>query len=205
MTDQFIRHQLERRGVRDPRVLDAMRAVPRESFVPAHLRDRAYHDGPLPIGHGATISQPYVVAAMTELLGCGPGDRVLDVGTGSGYQAAVLAAMGCEVWSIERVPELSERAARTLADLGYDVHLRVGDGTLGLPEAAPYRGIVVGAAPDRVPDALLDQLDMGGRLVIPVGDTWGQELLTLERTPEGFRRKRHFSVLFVPLVPDVDA
>ena len=200
MYELMVENQIEGRGVRDPEVLAAMRVVPRAKFMPEDQRHKATWDGPLPIGHGATISQPYVVGAMSELLQVEPGDRVLDVGTGSGYQAAVLAQMGCEVWSVERVPELSARAGKLLDELGYDVKLRVGDGHQGWAEGAPYQGILVGAAPERVPDALLEQLAVGGRLVIPVGTGRHQELITLERTPTGFVRKRQFAVLFVPLV-----
>lgn len=198
----MVRTQIEDRGVRSPALLDAMRRLPRQDFVPAQLRAQSTEDRPLPIGHGATISQPYIVAKMTELLKVGPGSRVLDVGTGSGYQAALLAALGCEVWSIERVQALADRADRVLRQCGLDVHLRVGDGHQGWPEAAPFDGIVVGAAARRVPVALLDQLARGGRMVIPVGDENDQELVVMEHGPRGFVRKRQFAVLFVPLVEE---
>ncbi len=196
----MVRTQIAGRGVRSPTVLRAMETVPRAQFIPERFRHRATEDGPLPIGHDATISQPYVVGAMSELLAVEPGDRVLDVGTGSGYQAAVLAELGAEVWSVERIPALSQSAAERLARLGYSVRCHVGDGHQGWAAGAPYQGIVVGAAPDRVPDALLDQLAVGGRLVIPVGDELDQELIVMTRTARGFVRKRQFAVLFVPLV-----
>ena len=189
--------------MRDARVLAAMRAVPRHAFVEPALRGRAYDDGPLPIGHGQTISQPYVVAAMTELAQAGPGTRVLEVGTGSGYQAAVLAELGGEVYSIELLEPLAERAAKTLADLGYErVQLRQGDGYRGWPEAAPFDAIVVTAAPPEVPPALLEQLKPGGRLVIPVGRGW-QELEVHTRTPQGVIRERIFAVRFVPMTGEI--
>lgn len=201
--DFMVRAQIAGRGVRDPAVLATMRQVPRGEFVPEGLRHRATEDGPLPIGHGATISQPYVVAAMAEAARIRPGHRVLDVGTGSGYQAAVLASLGADVVSIERVPELAASAADRLARLGYAVEVVVGDGHRGWPARAPYDRIVVAAAPERVPDALLDQLHRdGGRLVIPVGSEDDQELLVLERDGDRFTRKRLFQVLFVPLRPD---
>jgi protein-L-isoaspartate(D-aspartate) O-methyltransferase len=161
---------IEARGVRDERVLEAMRTAPRHLFVPANLVDQAYNDHPLPIGYGQTISQPYIVAWMTELLELKPGDKVLEIGTGSGYQAAVLAQMGdLEVYSIEIVPELAQQATDRLADLGYDVQVRQGDGYYGWPEQAPFDAILVTAAPDHLPVPLVAQLTSGGRLVIPIG------------------------------------
>ncbi len=170
-----------------PEVVEALRAVPRHAFVPERQRDLAYGNHPLPIGGGQTISQPYIVAIMSQMLGVGAGDRVFELGTGSGYQAAVLAAMGVEVYSVEIVPELAERAAETLAELGYDkVRVRAGDGWLGWPEAAPFDGIIVTAAAPRIPEPLVAQLRTGGRLVIPVGDPWDiQQLLVYEKAESG--------------------
>ena len=181
-----------------------MRTVPRHRFVPAELADEAYDDCPLPIGHEQTISQPYVVALMAMVGGVAAGKRVLDVGTGSGYQAAVLAEIGAEVWTIERIAALAHRAEATLADLGLSdrVHLRIGDGKDGWPEAAPFDAILVAAATPHIPDALLAQLDpVHGRLVVPVGDAAHQELVVIEPTPWGdLKRRRITRVLFVPLV-----
>lgn len=197
----MVASQIEARGVRDERVLHALRTVPRHEFVPANLRRHAYQDRPLPIGDGQTISQPYIVAAMTELAAAGPGTRVLEVGTGSGYQAAVLAATGAEVYSIELVEELQARAAATLARLGYErVRLRAGDGRAGWPDAAPFDAILVTAAAAAVPPALLEQLADGGRLVIPVGDYHHQVLEVHRRSGDGVTVERVFPVAFVPLV-----
>ena len=182
----MVRNQIERRGIRDQAVLRAMQTVPREQFVPASERSRAYSDRPLPIGEGQTISQPYIVALMSSLARITPGTRVLEIGTGSGYQAAVLAELEAEVWSIELLPGIGARAETTLRALGYDgINLRVGDGYLGWPEAAPFDRIVVTAAPPEIPQALLDQLAPGGRLVAPVGaDPWNQRLVVAVRTEE---------------------
>ena len=180
----MVETHLRARGIRDPRVLAAMATVPREEFVPAGLGDLAYADEALPIEHEQTISQPLMVALMTELLAPEPGDRVLEVGTGSGYQAAVLAAMGCRVTSVERVAELATTARARLARLGYGdrVEVRVGDGSAGPPRRdAPWPLILVAAAAPRVPTALTDQLADGGRLVIPVGRRYEQELVLVER------------------------
>lgn len=190
--------------VRDPRVLAAMRAVPRHEFVPENVRAYAYEDRPLPIGLQQTISQPYIVALMTELLACAPGDRVLEIGTGSGYQAAVLAEIGCEVFTIEILAELGARAAKTLERLGYDgIHTRVGDGYQGWPEEAPFDGVIVTAAPESIPAALVQQLAIGGRMVIPVGPTGGvQELLLLRKLEDGnLDEQAVIPVRFVPMVP----
>jgi protein-L-isoaspartate(D-aspartate) O-methyltransferase len=196
---RMVEEQLAARGIHDRRVLDAMRVVPRHELVPESVRDDAYRDGAFPIGYGATISQPYIVGLMTEALGLEPGARVLEVGTGSGYQAAVLAELGARVFSIEYVPALAERAAADLARLGYDsVTVRAGDGYAGWPEEAPFDGIVVTAAPDHVPSALIEQLRVGGKLVIPVGDL-SQELLLLTRTEEGHERESLVPVRFVPM------
>ena len=195
----MVREQLERRGIADPRVLDAMRRVPRHELVPESLRPHAYEDHPLPIGYKQTISQPYVVAAMTEALGLRGGEKVLEVGTGSGYQAAVLAEICGAVYSIEIVEPLAERARADLARLGYgNVHVRHGDGYRGWPEQAPFDAIVVTAAPDHVPPALVEQLAVGGRMVLPVGRGI-QDLGRLTRTPEGVRRETLMGVRFVPM------
>lgn len=190
---------LARDGIHDERVLAAMRAVPRHELVPDALRAVAYRDRPLPIGHEQTISQPYVVALMTQLAGVAPGDKVLEVGTGSGYQAAVLAAMGAEVFTIEIVEPLGRRAARDLARLGYDVHARIGDGYRGWPEEAPFDAIVITAAPPEVPPPLLAQLRVGGKLVVPEGVDGAQQLVVITRTEDGFERARGIPVRFVPM------
>lgn len=196
----MVEEQLIARGIADQRVLRAMVAVPRERFVPAALRAQAHNDSPLPIGHAQTISQPYIVAAMSERLGVAPGARVLEIGTGSGYQTAVLAELGAEVFSIELVPELSAGAAAVLAALGYQrVHLRVGDGYRGWPEAAPFDAILLAAAPPALPAPLIDQLATGGRLIAPVGRE-RQELRMLERTAAGVTSQVLFPVLFVPML-----
>jgi protein-L-isoaspartate(D-aspartate) O-methyltransferase len=186
----------------DPAVITALRKVPREAFVPPALRAKAYANHPLPIGSGQTISQPYVVAVMTQLLRVKPGDKIYELGTGSGYQAAILGEMGAEVYSVEIVPELAERARRTLERLGYaSVHVRAGDGYLGWSEAAPFHGIVVTAAADHVPQPLIDQLATGGRLIMPVGERgWTQQLVVLEKTPSGtLERTNVLPVRFVPI------
>ncbi len=199
---RMVETQLRSRGVRAPRVLAAMAAVPRESFVPVGLRDLAYADEALPIEHGQTISQPLMVGLMTELLAPEPGDRVLDIGTGSGYQAAVLAAMGCRVTSVERVPELAATARSRLAALGFAdrVEVRVGDGSAAEPSDAPWPRIIVAAAAPGVPEALLAQLADGGRLVIPVGGRYEQELTLVERDGSDLRTTRHGACVFVPLI-----
>jgi protein-L-isoaspartate(D-aspartate) O-methyltransferase len=196
---RMVEDQLVARGIRDPRVLSAMLRVPRHELLPAELRAHAYADRPLPIGEDQTISQPYVVAAMTEAAQPRPGARVLEIGTGSGYQTAVLAEIGCEVYSIEIVPGLAESAAAAIARLGYDkVHLRHGDGYHGWPEAAPFEAILVAAAPAAVPRPLIEQLGVGGRLVIPVGDE-RQELQVITRNAHGEATSRLFPVRFVPM------
>ena len=199
---RMVEEQVAGRGLRDEAVLAALRAVPRHSFVPAGMEGEAYLDGPLPIGFGQTISQPYMVALMTALLGVDARSRVLEVGAGSGYQTAVLAEMVAEVWAVERVAELAETARRRLRELGYDnVHLAVGDGTLGWEEHAPYAGILVAAAADEVPAALLEQLVVGGRLVIPLGVPHRDQVLTVyRRGREGFDVERHTPCRFVPLI-----
>jgi protein-L-isoaspartate(D-aspartate) O-methyltransferase len=201
LRSQMVEQQIRARGVRDPRVLEAMLEVPRERFVPASLADRAYDDRPLPIGLGQTISQPFIVAYMTEALGLAPAHRVLEIGTGSGYQAAVLGELAREVYTIEIVPELARRAAATLKALGYaNVQVREGDGFHGWPERAPFDRILVTAAPEQIPEPLLDQLAPGGRLVIPVGARDGTQWITIaEKTPRGVVQRRTIAVRFVPL------
>ena len=199
----MVEHQLERRGIRDPLVLEAMRSVPREAFVPPELADEAYADGPLPIGEGQTISQPYIVALMVEALELRGGERVLEIGAGSGYAAAVLAEIAAEVYTVERHAPLAREARERLRALGYDhVQLRVGDGSRGWPEHAPYAAIVVAAGAPDVPEALEEQLAVGGRLVIPVGQGRTlQELLRLRRLSETeYQREELGGVRFVPLV-----
>src|SRR5262245_61724035 len=198
----MVAQQLERRGIRDRRVLEAMGSVPREAFVPGMPDRAAYDDRALPIERGQTISQPYIVARMTELLGVEPGDRVLEVGTGSGYQAAVLARLGARVVSIERHETLARAAAETLRALGIDgVAVRVGDGSRGDPDGAPWDGIVVTAAAPDVPAELREQLAIGGRLVIPVGGRWEQDLVVVERRSDTeWKEQSDGPVVFVPLV-----
>jgi protein-L-isoaspartate(D-aspartate) O-methyltransferase len=199
---QMVEWQLRRRGIEDERVLAAMGRVPRELFLPPGLREAAYADAALPIGDGQTMSQPYMVALICEQLALHGGERVLDVGTGSGYQAAVLAGLAAEVHTIERIPELAERARASLAAAGYGkrVQLHVGDGTLGVPEAAPFAAIAVAAAALEAPPALYEQLEPRGRLVVPVGGSDGQWLEVVVRTPEGPAVVRSVPCRFVPLV-----
>jgi protein-L-isoaspartate(D-aspartate) O-methyltransferase len=198
----MVERQLRRRGIQDERVLAAMSEVPREAFVPAFERPSAYDDSALPIPEGQTISQPYMVARMTELLQVDEGDRVLEIGTGSGYQAAVLARLGARVTSIERIPALADEARSTLARLGIEgVDVRVGDGSDGDPAGAPWDGIVVTAGAPQIPDRLRDQLAVGGRLVIPVGPRRLQELVVVERRTEtDWVEWSDGPVVFVPLV-----
>ncbi len=198
---RMVDDQLVSRGLTDERVLRAMRSVPRHRFVPSTYLRRAYDDGALPTHHNQTISQPYMVAMMTAELAPGSDGRVLEVGTGSGYQAAVLAMLVREVVTIERDADLAEQARRTLAALGVDnVAVHVGDGTLGVPSAAPYDGILVTAGAPEVPKALSDQLADGGRLVIPVGSRDGQDVLTVERRGDQLLRRARIPCRFVPLV-----
>jgi protein-L-isoaspartate(D-aspartate) O-methyltransferase len=195
----MVKEQIEARGITDPAVLAAMNQVPRHEFVPADVRPLAYTDQPLPIGHGQTISQPYIVAFMTQALELKPGDKVLEIGTGSGYQAAVLAEITPQVYSIEIICELSEKARHTLDRLGYTkVITKCGDGYQGWPEHAPFNAVIVTAAPDHVPKPLLDQLAMGGRMVIPVGDQY-QELMRFTRTRDGIKKETLLPVRFVPM------
>jgi protein-L-isoaspartate(D-aspartate) O-methyltransferase len=198
---RMVERQLRGRDIVDERVLETMEGVPRELFVPEELRDRAFDDAALPIGAGQTISQPYMVARIAEELGLDGDEKVLDVGTGSGYQAAVLAELADEVHTIERIPELAEQARANLAAAGYDnVVVHVGDGSRGLPEHAPYEAIAVAAAAPTFPQALYDQLRTGGRLVVPVGGRRGQRLEVVVRSPEGPAVIRSVPCRFVPLV-----
>ena len=198
----MVADQLERRGIHDKRVLEAMASVARESFVPNVPASVAYDDRALPIDSGQTISQPYMVARMTELLNVEPGDRILEIGTGSGYQAAILAKLGARVTSIERHPDLSEAARERLRALGVEgIDLRLGDGSQGAPDGAPWDGIVVTAAAPAIPDALREQLAIGARLVIPVGPRYQQDLIVVERRgPTDWQEWSDGAVVFVPLV-----
>ena len=197
----MVERQLRGRGISDERVLEAMGVVPRELFVPESVRELAYEDGALPIGLGQTISQPYIVGAICSLLELAGDERVLDVGTGSGYQAAVLAELAAEVTTIERVPELYAWARDALARAGYEhVDTRLGDGSLGVPDRAPFAAIAVGAAAPTVPRALYEQLAEGGRLVVPRGSRWGQELVQVVKTHEGPVERASVPCRFVPLV-----
>lgn len=200
---RMVQEQLARRGIRDPGVLDAMGGVPRERFVAETLAEAAYDDCPQPIGEGQTISQPFMVALMTELLALKGGERILEIGTGSGYQTAVLATLGCEVYSVERLPSLAAAARALLTELGFaEVHYRVGDGTLGWPDHAPYQGIVVAAGAPAVPLALRGQLADGGRLVIPVGSQSSQDLVVVTRHGGRFDEQTVTSCVFVKLIGD---
>jgi protein-L-isoaspartate(D-aspartate) O-methyltransferase len=196
----MVRRQIEARGVRDARVLEAMLKVPRHRFMPESQRAHAYDDRPLPIAQGQTISQPYIVALMSELADVKPGDTVLEVGTGSGYQAAVLAEMGVKVFSIEIIEPLAKQATATLSELGYGnkVEVRHGDGYAGWPERAPFDAVIVTAAPPKIPKPLKQQLKVGGRLVIPVGKHY-QSLIRVTRTKDGFREESVIPVRFVPM------
>ena len=202
--EAMVRNQLEGRGVRDPATLAAMSAVPRHEFVPKRVQHAAYDDYPLPIGLDQTISQPYIVAFMTEALMLKPGGRVLEIGTGSGYQAAVLAEIVDEVFSIEILCELEERARRDLDRLGYTaVKTKCGDGYQGWPEYAPFDAVIVTAAPDHVPQPLIDQLKVGGRMVIPVGSRY-QELIRFTKTDDGVEKERLLAVRFVPMTGEAE-
>ena len=196
----MVKRQIEDRGIKDPRVLAAMREIPRHEFVPEESRQSAYEDRPLGIGFGQTISQPYIVAFMTEQLAPKPGDRILEVGTGSGYQAAILSKMVAEVFSIEIVPQLAESAAATLKKLNLqNVQTKAGDGYKGWPEYAPFDAIIVTCAPDHVPNPLVKQLKEGGRMIVPVGDVGEQSLYLLEKRDGKVERTSVLPVRFVPM------
>jgi protein-L-isoaspartate(D-aspartate) O-methyltransferase len=197
---EMVQQQLVARGVKDGRVLAAMEKVPREEFIPPESRSYSYEDGPLPIGYGQTISQPYIVAFMTEQLRPKSTDRVLEIGTGSGYQAAVLAGLVADVYSIEIVEPLAKSAQATLQRLGCNnVHVKAGDGYKGWPEEAPFDAIIVTCAPDKVPQTLIDQLKEGGRMVIPVGERFAQELYLLEKQNGQVKQSVTLPVRFVPM------
>ncbi len=197
----MVETQIAARSIHDERVLEAMRKVPRHLFVDEALRDQAYSDHPLPIAEKQTISQPYIVALMTESLELEGAEKVLEIGTGSGYQSAILAELADRVFSIERYPELAYRANSILRKLGYqNVIVRVGDGSLGWPDDAPFDGIVVTAGTPKIPQPLIDQMAMGGRLVVPVGDRFGQDLILVRRVAEGIKKTNLGGVRFVDLV-----
>lgn len=199
--NRMVEEQIAARGACNERILDVLRTVPRHLFIAPENRSRAYEDHPVPIGHGQTISQPYIVALMTELLEPQPTDRVLEIGTGSGYQAAILSLLVAEVISVERNADLADAARARLFDLGCaNVSVQTGDGTLGFPDKAPYNGILVTAAGPAVPESLKRQLAMGGRLVCPVGSRERQTLMVVTRTDRGFRERSDTGCIFVPLI-----
>lgn len=197
---EMVETQIRHRGINDKRVLSAMLKVPRQLFVPQEFWDMAYEDTPLPIRFGQTISQPYIVAFMTEALKLGPEDRVLEIGTGSGYQSAILAELVKDVYSVEIIEQLAEGAKARLESLGYkNIHIRTGDGSKGWPEEAPFDAIIVTAAPLEIPEALVKQLKAGGRMMIPVGAVF-QQLYLVTKTKDGYDKKALIPVKFVPLV-----
>jgi protein-L-isoaspartate(D-aspartate) O-methyltransferase len=197
---QMVSEQIKQRGVTTPRVLEAMSKVPRHYFVPPHLTHLAYIDSPLPINYGQTISQPYIVAYMTDIADIRPKDKVLEIGTGSGYQAAILGELAQEVYTIEIIPELGKKADRTLKKLGYDnIHIRIGDGYKGWPEEAPYQRILVTAAPEYIPPLLIEQLALNGKMVIPVGKYF-QQIVIITKTSDGITQQKKIPVRFVPMI-----
>jgi len=199
--ERMVETQIAARGVHDEGVLEAMRRVPRHLFVDEALREQAYSDHPLPIAENQTISQPYIVALMTESLELNGAEKVLELGTGSGYQSAILAELADRVFSVERYPELAYRANAILQKLGYqNIIVRVGDGSLGWPDDAPFDGIIVTAGTPKIPQPLIDQLNIGGRLVVPVGDRFGQDLILVRRAAEGIKKTNLGGVRFVNLV-----
>jgi protein-L-isoaspartate(D-aspartate) O-methyltransferase len=202
--DWMVKAQIESRGVKDSMVLEAMRKVPRHLFVPKTYQEEAYADEPLPIGEGQTISQPYIVALMTELLGLKGEEKILEIGTGSGYQAAILAEIAKEVYSIEIICPLAQRAESTLKELEYkNVTVKCGDGYQGWKEHSPFDGIIVTAAPDHIPQPLVDQLKIGGKLVIPVGELF-QELILVTKTEKGIKKENVIPVRFVPMTGEAE-
>ncbi|MCM8765173.1 MAG: protein-L-isoaspartate(D-aspartate) O-methyltransferase [Candidatus Omnitrophica bacterium] len=196
---EMVRHQIQSRGISNEKVLAAFLKVPREEFVPQEMKNHAYDDCPLPIGFGQTISQPYMVAIMTQLAEPEKGDRVLEIGTGSGYQTALLCEIGCTVYSMERISELGERAKQTLEKLGYHPVIIIGDGTLGYQKCSPYKIIIVTAGAPEIPQSLIEQLEEGGRLIIPVGDMFSQELIRGIKRKGKLIREYHGGCQFVPL------
>lgn len=197
----MVEDQLKVRGIKDERVLEAMAAVPRHMFVDEHLEDRAYEDCALPIGEGQTISQPYMVAAMTELLELNGDEKILEIGTGSGYQSAVLSMLASEVYTVERIQELASRAGNILEKLKYNnVHVIVSDGTLGLPDISPFDGIIVTAGAPEIPQRYVEQLKIDGKLVIPVGSRYSQVLYQIKKTASGVSTKISTACVFVPLI-----
>ena len=202
---RMVKEQIERRGITDKRVLDAMRKVKRHLFVPAYLRNAAYEDRPLPIGHDQTISQPYIVAYMTQAARIGQNDRILEIGTGSGYQAAVLAEIAKEVCTIEILQPLADSARLRLGEMGYkNIKVKLGDGYKGWREYAPFDAIIVTAAPSEIPEELASQLKIGGRMVVPIGSFY-QELYLITRTESGFKKEALLPVVFVPMVHPSEA
>ncbi len=201
LRNRMVEQQLIPRGISNERVLEAFRTVERHVFIPAELRDSAYEDHPLPIGEGQTISQPYMVALMTQCLDLKGDEKILEIGTGSGYQAAILATIVKEVYSVERVELLAKRAESALKKLGYNnVKIKVGDGTLGWKEYAPYDGIIVTAAAPKIPDTYMEQLSVGGKLVIPAGEMYSQVLTVVEKKTDGIRAREICGCVFVPLL-----
>ena len=203
---RMVEQQIAARGVRDTRVLDAMRKVPRHLFVPESQRYSSYNDFPLPIGDGQTISQPYIVAFMTEILDLKPEERVLEIGTGSGYQAAILAELVEEVYTIEIIPNLGKRAQKLLNEMGYEnIHVKIGDGYKGWPEKAPFDAVIVTCAPEDIPKALIEQLKEGGRMIIPVGMEGGiQELVRGVKIKDRLKTQDVLPVRFVPMIKGKD-
>jgi protein-L-isoaspartate(D-aspartate) O-methyltransferase len=201
----MVEQQMEARGISDPATLEAMRVVPRHEFLPLRLREEAYGDYPLPIGHGQTISQPYIVAFMTEAIRPRPGEKILEIGAGSGYQAAVLAQMGAEVYTIEIVEPLAEMARQTLERLGYqNANVKHGDGYRGWPEHAPFDAVIVTCAPDKIPPDLVAQLKDGGRMIIPVGGGMEQELVLLQKQGDRVEKQSVLPVRFVPMTGEAE-
>ena len=201
----MVEEQMAARGISDPATLEAMQAVPRHEFLPLRLRGEAYGDYPLPIGYGQTISQPYIVAFMTGAIRPRPGEKILEVGAGSGYQAAVLAQMGADVYTVEIVEPLAEMAAQTLERLGYqNAHVRHGDGYRGWPEHAPFDAVIVTCAPDKIPPDLVAQLKDGGRMIIPVGGGMEQELVLLRKNGEQIEKQSVLPVRFVPMTGEAE-
>ncbi|MDL1955926.1 MAG: protein-L-isoaspartate(D-aspartate) O-methyltransferase [Candidatus Desulfofervidus auxilii] len=197
---EMVEKQIKARGIKNKRILKVMEKVERHKFLPPFLQKFAYEDRPLPIGHGQTISQPYIVALMTELLCPKPTDKILEIGTGSGYQAAILAELVDKVYTIEIIPELAKLAEKRLKILGYkNVFVRCGDGYFGWPEAAPFDGIIVTCSPEKIPQPLIEQLKEGGRMVIPVGEGWAQKLLVLHKKKGKIIKQYITDVLFVPM------